>query len=141
VGVKKELLLLRNADAAHLLEPSISLGSHRYQPRAGKPADYVYVLPPQTLSFSPPSNPSRARRYRLKMWKKPIANFMGVMFTLHDSHLVDVHRADASIFEVSDASVSYALQANRAISGVSPVAWVDKHGKSVRCVPRRGYRL
>jgi len=85
-----------------------------YAPRQGKPADYVY---------------------RMKMWRKPVINLMGVMFTVFDSQLVDVHRADASIFEISDASISYALLADRNISGLSPVTYTDAHSKTISLRP------
>jgi hypothetical protein len=71
----------------------------------------------------------------MKMWRKPVVNLMGVMFTVYDSHLVDVHRADGSIFEVSDASISYALLADKKISVNDPVEFTDAHGKNISLRP------
>jgi len=47
--------------------------------------------------------------YRMSLFERPIVDLGGEHFTIQDSSNRGVHRADASSFEVSDASLSYLL--------------------------------
>jgi len=57
-------------------------------PRTGKALDFIY---------------------RMSLFERPIVDLAGEKFTIQDSSNRGVHRANASIFEVSDASLSYVL--------------------------------
>lgn len=57
-------------------------------PRPGKAVDFVY---------------------RLSFFENPMVNLGGQPFMIHDSSVLGVHRADASIMELTDASLSVAL--------------------------------
>jgi hypothetical protein len=57
-------------------------------PRAGKSIDFVY---------------------RMSLFECPMVELSGKKFTVHDSSVLGVHRADASSLELSDASLSIAL--------------------------------
>ena len=57
-------------------------------PRVGKAYDFVY---------------------RFHLFEKPVVDIGGKQFTVQDSSLKGVHKADASALEISDATLSYAL--------------------------------
>ena len=58
-------------------------------PRAGKAIDFVY---------------------RMSYYERPMVDLSGKHFTVFDSTALGVHRADASSLELSDASLSIALE-------------------------------
>jgi len=57
-------------------------------PRTGKALDFIY---------------------RMSLFERPMVDLAGEKFTVQDSSDRGIHRADASSFEVSDASLSYVL--------------------------------
>jgi len=57
-------------------------------PRTGKALDFIY---------------------RMSLFERPMVDLAGENFTIQDSSARGVHRADASSFEVTDASLSYVL--------------------------------
>ena len=57
-------------------------------PRTGKALDFIY---------------------RVSLFERPVVDLAGEQFTIQDSSNRGVHRANASSFEVSDASLSYVL--------------------------------
>lgn len=71
-----------------LASPTMEPSDFHSVPRAGKSIDFVF---------------------RMSLFESPMVELSGKKFTVHDSSVLGVHRADASSMELSDASLSIAL--------------------------------
>lgn len=85
---------------------------HRHVPKGTARSQSILassVVEPADFTSMPRPGKALDFIYRLSFFENPMVDLRGRHFTIHDSAILAVHRSDASVMELSDASLSAAL--------------------------------